>query len=108
MKEIISILFLTVFAGALLFVIPEKYRTFKALSALLISTITGYIAVLIYSSENQLLTLRDMPAISTLTLYWTKYYTRKLYCLPYRQPQQIDCFDDRSDFHFNSHIFSYI
>ena len=68
MKDLISILFLNVFAGVLLFIIPDKYRTFKALSALMISIVTGYLAIAIYNSENQLLTFRDISIGSTLTL----------------------------------------
>jgi formate hydrogenlyase subunit 3/multisubunit Na+/H+ antiporter MnhD subunit len=64
MKEISCILFLSVAAGILLFIVPEKYRTFKALSALLVSIVTGYLAIVIFNSENQLLTLSDMSAAS--------------------------------------------
>jgi formate hydrogenlyase subunit 3/multisubunit Na+/H+ antiporter MnhD subunit len=69
MKEITGILSLTIFAGLLLFIIPEKYRNLKALSALLISIVTGYLAIAIYYSENQLLTPGDIPVLSGLTIY---------------------------------------
>ena len=55
MKEIISIISLPVLAGLLLFLIPEKFRTLKGIIALLISIITGYLAIMIYSSDNQIL-----------------------------------------------------
>jgi formate hydrogenlyase subunit 3/multisubunit Na+/H+ antiporter MnhD subunit len=69
MKEIISILSLTFGAGLLLFLIPEKYRTIKALSALAITIITGYFAILIFNTNNQILTLKDLQVGSTLTLF---------------------------------------
>ena len=68
MKDIISILLLNVLAGLLLFIIPEKYRTFKALTSLLICIVSGCLAVAIYNSGNQLLTLGDMSVLSNLTI----------------------------------------
>jgi formate hydrogenlyase subunit 3/multisubunit Na+/H+ antiporter MnhD subunit len=70
MKEITAILFLTVFTGILLFIIPEKYRTIKAFSALLIIILTGYLAIVIFNSDNQLLTWKDLSCGSALTLSW--------------------------------------
>lgn len=51
MKEIISIITLPVLAGLLLFLVPEKFRTFKGIVALLISIITGYMTILVYCSS---------------------------------------------------------
>jgi len=65
MNEVLSILFIPVVAGILLFMIPEKYRTFKSLLALVSTIVTGYLAIVIFNSENQLLTLRDIPFLST-------------------------------------------
>jgi multicomponent Na+:H+ antiporter subunit A len=41
--------------GLLLLFIPEKLRTYKGLIAILISVITGYLTIVIYRSENQML-----------------------------------------------------
>lgn len=60
MKEIISIITLPVLAGLLLFFVPEKYRTLKGLVALLVSIITGYLTIIIYSSGNGLLIFNEL------------------------------------------------
>jgi formate hydrogenlyase subunit 3/multisubunit Na+/H+ antiporter MnhD subunit len=54
MNEIISIITLPVVGGLLLFFVPEKYRTVKGIVAMLVSIITGYLTVIIYSSGSQL------------------------------------------------------
>jgi len=69
MKEIISIITLPVLTGLLLFFVPEKFRTFKGLVALLVSVITGYLTVVIYSSGNQLLGLNELFAGSGLSVF---------------------------------------
>ena len=60
MKEIISIITLPVLTGLLLFFVPEKFRTFKGLVALLVSIITGYLTIIIYSSGNGLLRFNEL------------------------------------------------
>jgi formate hydrogenlyase subunit 3/multisubunit Na+/H+ antiporter MnhD subunit len=60
MKEIIIIIGFPVLAGLLLFAVPEKFRTIKGLIALLTGLITGYPAILIYGSENRMLSLREL------------------------------------------------
>ena len=113
MKDLISILFLNVFAGVLLFIIPDKYRTFKALSALMISIVTGYLAIAIYNSENQLLTFRDISIGSTLTLngqniiqgrcFHTNKFNSSL--LNFINLQFPDCLDKKFVFHsFNLYL----
>ena len=69
MKEIISIITLPVLAGLLLFLVPEKFRTFKGIVALLISIITGYLTIVIYSSDNQMLHLNELFAGSGLSVF---------------------------------------
>ena len=54
MNDIFSIIILPVFTGLLLFIIPEKLRIIKGLIALFISIITGYLAIIIFSSADQL------------------------------------------------------
>jgi formate hydrogenlyase subunit 3/multisubunit Na+/H+ antiporter MnhD subunit len=66
MKEIISIITLPVLVGLLLFFVPEKFRTFKGLVALLTSIITGYLTIVIYSSDVQMLLLNDLISGSNL------------------------------------------
>jgi formate hydrogenlyase subunit 3/multisubunit Na+/H+ antiporter MnhD subunit len=62
MNDIFRIIFLPVFAGLLLFIIPEKLRIIKGLIALFISIITGYLAIIIFSSADQLGSLNDLSA----------------------------------------------
>jgi formate hydrogenlyase subunit 3/multisubunit Na+/H+ antiporter MnhD subunit len=60
MKEIISIIALPVLAGLILFLIPEKFRTAKGIIALIISIVTGYLTIIIYTSVNQMLRLDEL------------------------------------------------
>jgi formate hydrogenlyase subunit 3/multisubunit Na+/H+ antiporter MnhD subunit len=62
MKEIVSIISLPLVAGLLLFIIPDKLRIIKGLLALLTGVITGYLAIVIYHSGNQLATISDLTA----------------------------------------------
>ena len=69
MKEIISIITLPVLTGLMLFFVPEKFRTLKGLVALLISIITGYLTIMIYSSDNQILSLNELSSGSDLSAF---------------------------------------
>ncbi len=69
MNEIISIITLPVLIGLLLFFVPEKFRTFKGLVALLVSVITGYLTIVIYSSGNHMLHLNELFAGSGLSVF---------------------------------------
>jgi formate hydrogenlyase subunit 3/multisubunit Na+/H+ antiporter MnhD subunit len=72
MKEIFSIITLPLLAGLLLFIVPEKFRTFKGLVALLISIISGYMTVVIYNSVDQIFYLSDLssgPGLSVFGFY---------------------------------------
>ena len=69
MKEIITIIILPVFAGLPLFLVPEKIRTLKGLAALLVTMITGYLAIMIFSSCNQLVHPKELLIISGISVY---------------------------------------
>ncbi len=60
MNEIVSIILLPLAAGLLLFFVPEKLKTFKGIIALLISTITVYLAVLIYGNNYETGSLSEL------------------------------------------------
>jgi formate hydrogenlyase subunit 3/multisubunit Na+/H+ antiporter MnhD subunit len=68
MNEIISIITLPALAGLLLFLVPEKFRTAKGLVALLVSIITGYLAIILYTSKDQVLQLNTLSATSDLSV----------------------------------------
>ena len=72
MKEIISIIILPVLAGLLLFLIPEKLKTINGLAAVLISIITGYLTVVIYSSGNQVMHPDESAAVSGFIIFGLK------------------------------------
>ena len=69
MKEIISIISLPVITGLLLFFIPEKFRTAKGVVALLVSAVTGYLTIVIYSSASQLHHLNELSAGSSISVF---------------------------------------
>jgi formate hydrogenlyase subunit 3/multisubunit Na+/H+ antiporter MnhD subunit len=69
MKEIITIIILPLVAGLLLLLVPEKLRTLKGLAALLISMITGYLAILIFGSVSQMKHPAELLAISGLSVF---------------------------------------
>jgi formate hydrogenlyase subunit 3/multisubunit Na+/H+ antiporter MnhD subunit len=68
MNEITGIIILPVLAGLLLFLVPEKLRLVKGIIALLISILTGYMAILIFNSGNQLLHTDEFLAGSGLSV----------------------------------------
>ncbi|MCE5346685.1 MAG: hypothetical protein LLG13_10415 [Bacteroidales bacterium] len=69
MKEIIIIIILPVLTGLLFFFVPEKFRTIKALAALLISIITGYLTIVMFSTGNQFLTQDELFASSGMSVF---------------------------------------
>ena len=71
MREIIIIISLPCIAGLLLLIVPEKLRTAKGILALLVSMITGYLTIVIYSSSSQLHQLNELSAGSALSLFGT-------------------------------------
>ena len=68
MKDVISIILLPVLSGILLFLIPEKFRTLKGVFALIISTISGYLSVLIFIAGDQILLLNNLSLTSGLSV----------------------------------------
>jgi formate hydrogenlyase subunit 3/multisubunit Na+/H+ antiporter MnhD subunit len=73
MKEMISIITVPFLAGLLLFLIPDKFRTFKGLVALLISIVTGILAIEIFRSDNQILLLNKLSVATGLFIPRTDY-----------------------------------
>jgi formate hydrogenlyase subunit 3/multisubunit Na+/H+ antiporter MnhD subunit len=62
MKEIITIISLPVFAGLLLFFLPEKFRTFKGILAIMVVAVSGYLTIVIYSSANHFCSLNELSS----------------------------------------------
>jgi formate hydrogenlyase subunit 3/multisubunit Na+/H+ antiporter MnhD subunit len=60
MNEIINIISLPVLTGLLLFFVPEKYRTLKGIVALVVSIVTAYLTIIIYSSDYQVGNLKEI------------------------------------------------
>jgi multicomponent Na+:H+ antiporter subunit A len=60
MNEIINIITLPVLAGLLLFFVPEKYRTLKGIVAVVVSIVTAYLTIIIYSSDYQAGSLKEI------------------------------------------------
>jgi formate hydrogenlyase subunit 3/multisubunit Na+/H+ antiporter MnhD subunit len=56
MNESVTIITLPLIVGLLLFIFPEKYRTIKGITALMISVITFWLTIIIYRSDSQILT----------------------------------------------------
>jgi len=71
MKEIASIITIPIAAGLLFFLIPEKFRTLKGIIAVLISIITGYLAILIYGQNYQAVTLTELSKGSVSFVFGT-------------------------------------
>ena len=68
MKEMISIITIPFLSGLLLFIVPDKFITFKGIVALLISIVTGLFAIAVFNSGNQILLLSKPYAASGLTI----------------------------------------
>ena len=69
MNEIVSIILLPIAAGLLLFFVPDKLRTVKGVFALLVSLVTGYLAILIYTQNIEAGTLSDLTKGSGFSLF---------------------------------------
>jgi formate hydrogenlyase subunit 3/multisubunit Na+/H+ antiporter MnhD subunit len=69
MKEIVSIILLPLAVSLLLFFVPEKLRTFKGIIALLVSIVTGYLAILLYSRNYQPGTLSELSKGSGFSVF---------------------------------------
>jgi multicomponent Na+:H+ antiporter subunit A len=69
MNEIISIIIIPVLAGLLLFFVPEKLRTVKAIVALLISILTVYLTIIVYSADVTAFKLNEIFGRSGITIF---------------------------------------
>jgi formate hydrogenlyase subunit 3/multisubunit Na+/H+ antiporter MnhD subunit len=69
MNEIVSIILLPVAAGLLLLLVPEKLRTVKGIIALLVSIVTGYLAILIYTQHIEAGTLSELTYGASLSIF---------------------------------------
>jgi len=56
-------------AGILLFVIPDKFQTFKGILALLVSLVTGYLTLSLFSSPAQMAVLDGITGKSCILLF---------------------------------------
>jgi formate hydrogenlyase subunit 3/multisubunit Na+/H+ antiporter MnhD subunit len=64
MKETITIITIPLLAGLLLLIVPERFRTLKGFAALLISIVTGLLAVLIFGTDDQVFLLNVLSSTS--------------------------------------------
>jgi len=69
MKEIIFIISLPIISGLLLFFVPEKFKASKGVFALLISIITCYYIIMIFSSGSQLHHLNELSPYSAIYIF---------------------------------------
>jgi formate hydrogenlyase subunit 3/multisubunit Na+/H+ antiporter MnhD subunit len=69
MNEIVSIIFLPVAAGLLLFLVPEKLRTVKGILALLVSIFSAYLSMRIYSLNLVSGTISDIAKGSGFSIF---------------------------------------
>jgi multicomponent Na+:H+ antiporter subunit A len=69
MNEIVSIILLPIAAGLLLFLVPDKLRTVKGIIALLVSIVTGYLAILVYTNNIEAGTLSELTNGAGLSLF---------------------------------------
>jgi formate hydrogenlyase subunit 3/multisubunit Na+/H+ antiporter MnhD subunit len=71
MNQIVSIILLPVAAGLLLLFVPEKLRTVKGIIALIVSIVTGYLAILIYAQNSDAGTLSELTRGSGFLIFGT-------------------------------------
>ncbi|MCX6260430.1 MAG: complex I subunit 5 family protein, partial [Bacteroidia bacterium] len=69
MNEIVSIILLPIAASLLLFIVPDKLRTVKGIIALLVSIVTGYLAILVYTNNIEAGTLSELTNGAGLSLF---------------------------------------
>ena len=69
MNEIVSIILLPVAAGLLILLVPEKLRTVKGIIALLVSIVTGYLAILIYTQHIEAGTFSELTYGANLSIF---------------------------------------
>jgi formate hydrogenlyase subunit 3/multisubunit Na+/H+ antiporter MnhD subunit len=69
MNEIVSIILLPVTAGLLLFIVPDKLRTLKGVFAVLVSIVTGFLAILIYTQNIEAGSLSELERVSGISIF---------------------------------------
>ena len=69
MNEIVSIILLPIATGLLLLLVPEKLRTFQGIVALLVSIVTGYLSILIFSQDYQPGSLDELISGSGISIF---------------------------------------
>jgi formate hydrogenlyase subunit 3/multisubunit Na+/H+ antiporter MnhD subunit len=69
MNEIISIITLPLIVGLLLFFVPEKYRSAKGFIALLTAIIAGYLTIIIFNTENQMVYVNELGRGSGMVVF---------------------------------------
>jgi multicomponent Na+:H+ antiporter subunit A len=69
MNEIVSIILLPIAAGLLLLLVPDSLRTVKGIIALLVSIVTGYLAILVYTNTIEAGTLSELTKGAGLSLF---------------------------------------
>ncbi len=69
MKDILIIITLPILAGVLLLLVPEKFRTFKGVFALLAAVAAGYFSVVIYGSGGPAETLDEISGGSGMGVF---------------------------------------
>jgi formate hydrogenlyase subunit 3/multisubunit Na+/H+ antiporter MnhD subunit len=69
MNEIVSIILLPVPAGLLLFIVPDKLRTLKGVFAVLVSIVTGFLAILIYTQNIEAGSLSELERVSGISIF---------------------------------------
>jgi formate hydrogenlyase subunit 3/multisubunit Na+/H+ antiporter MnhD subunit len=69
MNEIISIITLPLIVGLLLFFVPEKYRSAKGFIALLTAIIAGYLTIIIFNTESQMVYVNELGRGSGMVVF---------------------------------------
>jgi multicomponent Na+:H+ antiporter subunit A len=69
MNEIVSIILLPIAAGLLLLLVPDKLRTVKGIIALLVSIVTGYLAIIVYTNNIEAGTISELTNGAGLSLF---------------------------------------
>jgi len=69
MNEIVSIILLPVAAGLMLFLVPDKLKTVKGIFALIAGIITGYLSILVYTSNTEAGTISELTKGAGLSLF---------------------------------------
>lgn len=69
MNAIIRIIILPLLAGLLLFLIPDKYRTAKGVTGLIVGIIICWLSVSIYKPDYQVISINEIPGLSDISAF---------------------------------------